>query len=142
MSGGIYGAWRRLPQSISRGVTRLLAAASAEGDIDLGRLFLQATRLNEYDVRRRFAAVPRSGRKERDVWLAIRQASGENIDELAATRDLLHISSYLAIRNEAHGPYPEWTGVTDDLTGFHNQLVATQRLLERLRSEMRRLAMV
>ncbi len=135
MSGGIYGVWRRLPQSISRGVTRLLAAASTEGDMELGRLFLQAACLNEDDVWRRFAAVPTSGQKERDVWLAIRQANGENIDEPAATRDLLHISSYLAIRDETGGPYPEWTGVTGDLTGFHNQLVATRRLLERLQSE-------
>ncbi len=142
ISGGIYGRWRRLPQSISRGVTRFLAAASIEGDMELGEMFLQAVCLSEEDVWRRFAAVPPAGQRERDVWLAIRRANGENIDELAATRDLLQISSYLAMRNGIHGPYPEWTGVTGDKAAVRTQLVVAEQLLERLRSEIRGLTIV
>lgn len=73
-------------------MTRLLAAAQEAGDQDLGELFLGAARLDEDAVWERFAAVPKAGQREREVWLAIRQGAGEDVDALAATRDLLYVS--------------------------------------------------
>jgi len=137
MTGAMYALWRKLPQSISRGASRLLAAAREAGDQDLGELFLVAARLDEDAVRGRFAAVPPAGRRERDVWLAIRQGAGEDVDALAATRDLLYVSwRVLHVSGDRHSadPYPEWTGVTNHEATVRTQLEAAAEILRRLQS--------
>jgi hypothetical protein len=141
MTGGLYGAWRRLPESISRGVTRFLAAAEEMGDAAVGEQFLCAARLSGDEVGERFAATPPAGQRERDVWLAIRRGNGEILDELGATRDLLHTTLWVATTLERNlsAPYPQWTGVTSDERIVRNQLEAAEAMLARLRAARTRL---
>jgi predicted nucleotidyltransferase len=133
-SGGWYALWRRLPQSISRGVSRFLAAAEEMGEHEIGELFLEANRLSEDDTWCRFASVPAAGQRERDVWLAVRHGAGETIDELGATRDLLHVSLKLVIQRGCSGLWPGWTGVTADEAPVRAQFEAAEELVRRLRS--------
>ena len=77
MTGGMYAAWRKLPESINRGVTRFLTAAAEAGEEEVSHHFLSVARLQEHEVEERFAGTPPEGRRERDVWLATRQGSGE-----------------------------------------------------------------
>ena len=134
MTGGMYGAWRRLPESISRGVTRFLAAAEEMGDAAAGEQFLRAARLSGDEAGERLAATPPAGQRERDVWLAIRRGNGEILDELGATRDLLHTALWVAVMLERSlsTPYPLWTGVTADEEIVRNQLEAAEGMLGRL----------
>jgi predicted nucleotidyltransferase len=136
MTGGMYGAWRRLPESISRGVTRFLAAAEEMGDAAVGEQFLRAARLGGDEVGERFAATPPAGQRERDVWLAIRRGNGEILDELGATRDLLHTTLWVAVTldRSLSAPYPQWTGVTADGRIVRRQLDAAEAMLARLRA--------
>ncbi len=133
MSGG-YAMWRLLPQSLSRGVSRFLAAASDVGDPYTGELFLLAARLSENDTWERFHAVPEAGRRERDVRLAIRQGAGEELDALAATRDLLLVACWEAERHDGAPPYPEWSGATDSPAIVRAQLEAAQTIVQRLQA--------
>jgi hypothetical protein len=134
MTGGMYGAWRRLPESISRGVTRFLRVAEEMGEQEVASHFLCAARLNGDEVGERFAATPPAGQRERDVWLAIRRGSGEILDELAATRDLLHTTLWVAatLERSLSAPYPQWTGVTSDERIVRRQLEAAEAMLARL----------
>jgi len=134
MTGGMYGAWRRLPESISRGVTRFLVAAEEMGEQEVASHFLCAARLNCDEIGDRFAATPPAGQRERDIWLAIRRGSGEILDELAATRDLLHAVLWVATTTERSlsAPYPQWTGVTSDRRIVRRQLDAAGAMLARL----------
>lgn len=141
MTGGMYGAWRRLPESISRGVTRFLAAAEEMGDAAVGEQFLCAARLSGDEAGERLAAAPPAGQRERDVWLAIRRGNGEILDELGATRDLLHTTLWVAamLERSLSAPYPLWTGATSDERIVRRQLDAAQQMLARLgraRAEM------
>jgi predicted nucleotidyltransferase len=141
MTAGIYGMWRRVPESLMRCVSRLLATARDMGDEAMGESFLTAACLSEEDTWGRFASVPSSGRCERDRHLAIRQGAAEDVDELGATRDLLHSVSYLDVwRDErATGPYPEWSGVTGDKARVRAQFDAAEEILRRLQLAKRQL---
>lgn len=134
MTAGMYTVWRKLPESITRGVTRFLTAVSEAGDEEVGRHFLSAARLREHEVQERFAAAPPVAWHERDVWLAIRRGSGEHVDELAATRDLLHTSLCVAatLRESLSPPYPPWTGVSADEAVVQGQLSAAQQIFARV----------
>ena len=114
LARALYAKWKLLPESMMRGVTRLLAAARGAGSESICEPFLTAARLDDESVRERSGSLPDSTRRELDVWLAVRQANGEGIDEVAVARDMLHINSRFAIENEKAGPYPNWTGVADD----------------------------
>ena len=133
-SWGLYASWRRLPQSISRGVTRLLRFAAVQGEEEMGEAFLRAARLNEADVWDRVAALPERGERERKVWLGIRKGSEEVVDELSATRDFLQLNMYLLLRSTC-GPHAAWTGVSDRPDVVEEQLEAVEELLERLEME-------
>ncbi len=134
MTGPMYSLWRKLPESISRGVTRFLMAAEEMGEQEIASHFLSAARLNGDEVGERFAATPPAGQRERDVWLAVRRGNGEALDELGATRDLLHISLWVAVMldRSLSAPYPLWTGVTADERVVRHQLDAAQAMLARL----------
>lgn len=134
MMSGAYAMWRLLPQSLSRGVTRFLAAASEAGDPAMGELFLLAARLTETDTWQRFDAVPADGRRERDLWLAIRQGAGEDVDPLAGTRDFLLVTCWVAERDDRVPPYPVWSGATDNAAIVRAQLQAAEAMLQRLQS--------
>ena len=130
---GFYAKWRTLPQSISRGVSRFLCAARKAGEDEIGRRFLTASRLLDDDVWRRFDSLLPDGKRERDLWLAVRHGSGEDIGESMATRDFVQVNSWIAWRDAAYEPYPEWTGVTAYEEAVRSQLEATQELLSCLR---------
>lgn len=135
MTAGMYGIWRKLPESINRGVTRFLTAAAEAGEEEVARHFLSAARLQEHEISERLAAAPPEGRHERDVWLAIRQGSGERVDELDAARDLLHTSLWVAatLHRSLSPSYPAWTGVSADEGTARGQLEAAQQMLARLK---------
>ncbi len=134
MTGPMYALWRKLPESISRGVTRFLAAAAEMREQEVSSHFLSAARLSEDEVGERFAATPPAGQRERDVCLAIRRGNGESLDALGATRDLLHISLWVAVMLDRSlcAPYALWTGVTADEQIVRRQLDAAQAMLARL----------
>jgi predicted nucleotidyltransferase len=135
MMFGFYGVWRRLPQSLGRAVTRFLAAADSMGDSRVGELLLRAARLDDETLGQRLAAVPPAGRRERDVCLAIRRGAGEDVDESAVSRDMLHLATtQRADGGDASGGYPAWIGVTDDATAVGAQRDAAEELLRRLES--------
>ncbi len=106
------------------------------GDRAVGECLLAAASLGEEKVRRRFDALPPEGKRERDVWLAIRQLAGEDIDELEGTRDFLQVSSWIALGDSRYLPYPRWTGVTDEETVVRSQAAAAEELLRLLREEL------
>ena len=132
MTTELYLTWTKLPESLTRSVTRLLSAAADAGEPETGELFLTATGLTREEAWRRFAATPSWAAHERDVLLAVRHGIGEEIDELEATRDLLHVSSYLALRGVDAGPYPEWISATNTQETATARLQAAERLLKRL----------
>lgn len=136
----LYAVWRRLPQSLSRGVTRLLAAAAEEGDAEVAECYLAAARLSPQDVWRRFAAAPPAGKRERDVWYGVRRRAGEDIGELAATRDLLQLIAHLAVRGDCRPPLPEWLGLAADAGEARGQMEAAEQVLGRLRRAREKLA--
>jgi hypothetical protein len=136
LTAGLYSAWRRVPQSIMRYVTRLLRAANEVGDTGTAELFLTAARLWPEDTWRRFAQAPDRGRWERDRALAIRRGAGEDVDCLGATRDLLQAVSILdAWRKKAPADeYPEWSGVARDERTARTQFDAAWEIMSRLRA--------
>lgn len=140
LSWGMYETWRRQPQSAVRAVTRLLGHAMDVGDAQVGEAFLSAVRLGESDTWRRFAAVPKERQLERDLWLAIRRGAGEPIDELAATRDMLQISTWVSIGDDLQDAWPEWTGVTGEPQAVRAQLDGACLMLERLTRASRELS--
>ena len=141
MTGGAYAVWGKIPQSLTRSVTRFLAAAEEAGDGVMGERFLAAARLGGEETRRRQAAAPPAGQREREVALAIRRGAGEDVDELGVTRDLLQATFWLQVGMAADrsGPYPEWTGVTEAEEEVGVQLEAARGMLGRLESELGRM---
>lgn len=134
---GLYAAWRELPQSIARGVTRMLHYAERAGAATAADAFLRAARLRETEVRKRAPALPDGAQRERDVWLGIREGSGEPVDELSATRDFLQLNTYLHLDRNP-GPYTPWTGVTNRMSDLEDQLAATAVLVEELEAALQR----
>jgi predicted nucleotidyltransferase len=133
-SWGLYAAWRALPQSISRGVTRLMRQAAAMADEAAGEAFLRAARLEEADVWERVAALPERGERERRTWLEVRKGCEEGITELSAARDFLQLHAYLSLRSTA-GPHALWTGVTGHVRAVEAQLEAVELLLRCLENQ-------
>ncbi len=134
LPAGCYAMWQNVPQSSARGVSRFLDTASSVDDQEIGELYLKAARLTERDVWQRFAAVPPSGKRMRDVMWAIRRGAGERIDGLAVTRDVLNLSLYY-IEDNNTCPLPRWTGVTNDAATVRAQFEAAKGIQLRLRSE-------
>lgn len=130
-TAGCYARWRGLPQSLCRGVSRFLRAAQVAGEPELGALFLTANRLRGEEIAERFGSVPSEGHRERDVSLAVRRQMGEGVTELEAARDLLHVSTRIALRARAE-TWPAWTGVTGDEAAVRAQYEAAAELLRRL----------
>ena len=133
LPAGCYAMWRNVPQSSARSVSRFLDTASDVGAQEIGELYLKAARLTARDVWRRFAAVPPSGKRMRDVMWAIRRGAGERIDDLAVTRDVLNLSLYY-IKNNNTCPLPRWTGVANDAATVRAQFKAAKGIHLRLRS--------
>jgi predicted nucleotidyltransferase len=134
LPAGAYAVWRVVPQSSSRGVSRFLSAAQAGGVADL---CLAASRLDEPTTWERFDAVPPEGKGARDLMQRVRRGAGEDVDELAATRDLLNLTLWKAvIADPAAGPRPLWTGVTDNARKVKAQYEAARGLLEWLREQL------
>lgn len=142
LTAGLYSAWRRVPQSIMRYVTRLLGAANEVGDTGTAELFLTAARLWPEDTWRRFAQTPDRGRWERDRTLAIRQGAGEEVDCLGATRDLLQAVSILDAWRKKAPPdeYPGWSGVARDERTVRAQFDAAREMMSCLRAAKEDLA--
>jgi hypothetical protein len=128
-----YARWRRLPENLCRGVTHFLRACGEAGNPEIGDLFLTANRLHEDQVWQRFAAVPPEGQRECEVWLAIRRETGEEVSELAATRDLLYVNTRMSRR--AQEAWPAWMGATDDEAAVHAQCRAARELVRRAAAE-------
>jgi predicted nucleotidyltransferase len=140
MTTELYLIWRKLAESITRSVTRLVSAARDAGEPAIATQFLTAAGLDQAETRRRFAAAPSWATRQRDVVLAVRRTIGEQVDELGGTRDLLHVSSYLALRHARSGPYPAWVSATNTRQAATARLQAAERLLNHLRSAQTRLA--
>jgi len=131
MTAVLHLLWHALPESISRAVTRLLQVAGEE-DRWVGEAFLTAAGLTEDETWRRFEAAPPWAERERDVLLAVRRGSGEDVSELDVTRDLLHMTSYLAARGGAEGPCPAWLSARNTPATARERLRATRSLLDYL----------
>lgn len=134
MTSQFYLSWGRIPQSLSRGVTRFIAAASDEREADAGEWFLEAARLKPEHVRLRFEGLPPAATTEHDRLLAIRKGAGEDVDEVAVTQDLLHVRFWVDVGRTANtqGPFPKWTGVSDHPDGVRAQCRAVEHLIRRL----------
>ena len=127
VTAALYLLWRELPESISRAVTKLLGLAEAhEGWI--GEAFLTAVGLTEDETRRRFEAAPGWARHERDVLLAVRRGAGEDVDELDVTRDLLHVTSYLAARGDPQSRCPQWLSACNTLGDARERVRAARSI--------------
>ena len=128
----LYLSWGRVPQSISRCVSRFISAAEESGCGEVGQWFLDAVRLRPEQVRARFNGLPDAATTERDRLLAIRCGSGEDIDEIAVTRDLLHVRFWVDVArsSQAGRSVPRWTGVTGTPSEVEVQFHAVQRLLQ------------
>ena len=127
--------WRgHVPQSISRSVSRLLSWAEHAQRTDIAGWFLDAVRLRPEQTTERFTGLPRAATIERDRLLAIRVGSGEHVDELAVTRDLLHVRFWVDVgrSSQRDGPFPTWTGVVDSPDDVTAQYCAVQSLLQSL----------
>ena len=127
----LYLSWGRVPQSISRCVSRFLSACR-----EVGQWFLDAERLRPEQVQARFDGLPPAATTERNRLLAIRRGSGEDMDELAVTRDLLHVRFWVDVARSspAGGSFPRWTGVTGTPGEVEVQSHAVQCLLRTLRA--------
>ena len=134
-----YFCWGSIPQSISRCVSRFLSAAQRAGQGDIGGWFLDAARLRPEHVEMRFDGLPDAATTERDRLLAIRNGSGESVDELEVTRDMLHVRFWCDVGRspDLTGPFPKWTGVADGPGEVEAQYHAMQQLLQSLREEGR-----
>jgi predicted nucleotidyltransferase len=129
LAGAAHARWRRVPQRLAHGASRLLAAARAEGEPGIGGCFLGAARLREPEVMERFPDLPPAGRAEQDVHLAVRRGVGEGISELDAARDVLNGGSRQVMSEHAVGPWPVWTGVTSDARAVGEALGAAREML-------------
>ena len=139
MTAALHLRWRALPESISRAVTRLVRLAEAH-EARVGEAFLTASGLSEEETWRRFAAAPPWAARERDVLLAVRRGAGEDVDELDVTRDLLHVTSYLAARAGDGGPCPAWLTARNTLADARERLRAARSMLEYLAAACEELA--
>ena len=130
----LYLSWGRVPQSISRCVSRFLSAAGESGRKEVGQWFLDAVRLRPEHMQARFDGLPPAGTTERDRLLAIRIGSGEDVDEITVTRDLLHVRFWVDVARSPHlgNPFPKWTGVTDAPDDVEVQCHAVRHLLQTL----------
>jgi len=131
VTGSLHLLWRTLPESISRAVTRLLHTAAAH-ETWVGEAFLTAAGLSEDETWRRFEAAPVWAAQQRDVELAVRRGAGEDVSELDVTRDLLHVTSYLAARGGAEGPCPAWLSARNTLADARERLRATRSIVDYL----------
>jgi len=128
--------WGHVPQSLSRSVSRFLAAAERAQRSDIADWFLDAVRLGPEQTTDRFDGLPRAATMERDRLLAIRAGSGENVGELAATRDMLHVRFWVDVGRspQLDGPFPKWTGVADRPDDVAAQYSAVRGLLQSLQT--------
>jgi hypothetical protein len=134
LPAGAYAVWRDVPQSSGRSVSRFLAAAKRAGDPVTAELYLAASRLDEATTWDRLAAVPAQGRKMRDLTLAIRRGAGEDVDELAATRDILNVCLWKTVITEpSEVARLRWTGATADPGEVRRQFEAARTFLDWLR---------
>ena len=131
--------WGHVPQSLSRSVSRFLAAAGRARRADIAEWFLDAVRLRPEQTTDRFHGLPPAATVERDRLLAIRAGSGENVDELAVTRDMLHVRFWVDVgrSSQLDGPFPKWTGVVDGPDDVAAQYSAVQGLLQSLQAVVR-----
>jgi len=137
MTAALHLLWRSLPESLSRAVTRMLGLAAAN-EAWIGEAFLTAAGLTEEETARRFEAAPVWAACERDVLLAVRCGAGEEIGELDVTRDLLHVTSYLAARGGG-GQCPLWLSARNTLADARERLRAARSLVEYLTAARDRL---
>ena len=131
---GHYGVWRRVPQSITRFVTRFEAAADEAAEGRAAQSFMLAARLGDEDVERRFESQPPSHQKERDVVFEIRGRTEEGINVMAVTRDLLHATAHIGRKAATSGPDDGWEHIAHNRRTVETQLDALEELLGRLRS--------
>ncbi len=127
VTAALHLLWGALPESISRAVTRLRNAAKAPAEW-VGEAFLTAIGLSEDETWRRFAAAPAWATQEQDVLLAVRRGAGEDIDELDATRDLLHVTSYLAARGGEGAACPAWLSARNTLADAGERVRAARSI--------------
>ena len=128
--------WGRVPQSISRSASRFLSAAKRAQRTDVARWLLDAVRLRPEQTMERFIGLPRAATVERNRLLAIRVGSGEDVDELAVTRDLLHVRFWVDVcrSSQLGGPFPKWTGVAEAPEDVGAQYQAVNCLLQALQN--------
>ena len=131
--------WGTLPESICRAVTRLGNAAKAPAEA-MGEAFLTAVGLSEDQTWRRFGAAPAWATQERDVLLAVRRGAGEDIEELDATRDLLHVTSYLAARGGEGATCPPWLSSCRTLADAGERIRAARDIADYLATAREELA--
>ena len=131
MTAAAYALWRRLPQSLSRGVTRFMAAATEAGGPAIADLFLAASRLTEDETWERLQMLPPEGRRERDLVWQVRQGCGEVVGELGATRDFLY-DPCMDATSEGASPRAPWHGVSDRAEAVAEQLDAAHEMVRRL----------
>ena len=137
LPAGAYAVWRKVAQSSARSVTRFLTAATEAQERTIQELYLAASRLEERTVWERFDTVPPEGRQMRDLMWEIRRGAGEELDELAVTRDTLNLSLWeTVITRSSDGPRPAWTGATRDRGEVEAQLEAARAFLDWLREHV------
>jgi hypothetical protein len=137
LPAGGYAVWRVVPQSSARSVSRFVVTAKQARCDAAADLYLAASRLDEATTWDRFDAVPPEGKRARDLMWQIRRAAGEEVGELAVTRDILNLSLWNnVIVHATAGARPRWTGATGDAHEVKAQYEAARAFLDWLRRQL------
>ncbi|MFC1736853.1 nucleotidyltransferase domain-containing protein, partial [Candidatus Hydrogenedentota bacterium] len=129
MMGGCYAMWSKIPQSLTRCITRFENAARDAGGLWALQSILELGRLGEEDAWKRFLALPEECRKTTEIVFQMRRQTGEDVSMLDVVRDNLHASAHhdthSAQANFTHG----WESLSHTSEGVQIQLEKAAELV-------------